>query len=298
MKLLRLFSLIAIASLLPFLVACESDDGGAAGGSGSTRCDKGDTKACACTNGATGTKVCGDDERWEACSCAGSSGADTVGGQDTTGGNQDTTTGQDTTGGTDTSVQVDGGGGGPIIDDECINCVESSCGSELQGCQMDSGCSALLECMYGCADEDCMDACVSANMAGAQGFMPLGECIGEHCDSVCDAEGGSGPCTPDCTNQQCGDDGCDGSCGSCNDGMVCVDGWCQEGGGGDYTDCEGCTMTECASEIMACQNNSDCSGLLMCMQECGSSESCLEMCASEYPGGTTASFYGWMIQPT
>jgi uncharacterized protein YkwD len=35
-----------------------------------------------------------------------------------------------------------------------------------------------------------------------------------------------GPCTPDCTDRSCGDDGCGGSCGSCDDGLSCAAGAC------------------------------------------------------------------------
>ncbi len=31
----------------------------------------------------------------------------------------------------------------------------------------------------------------------------------------------SGPCTPDCTDRTCGDDGCGGSCGTCGPGQLC-----------------------------------------------------------------------------
>ena len=33
----------------------------------------------------------------------------------------------------------------------------------------------------------------------------------------------TGPCFPDCTGRVCGDDGCAGSCGTCDSGMVCDD---------------------------------------------------------------------------
>jgi len=33
--------------------------------------------------------------------------------------------------------------------------------------------------------------------------------------------GGTTPCTPNCAGKQCGDDGCGGSCGTCEDGFFC-----------------------------------------------------------------------------
>ena len=35
-------------------------------------------------------------------------------------------------------------------------------------------------------------------------------------------------CTPDCDGKECGDDGCGGDCGTCNDGNVCTDDQCGE----------------------------------------------------------------------
>jgi formylglycine-generating enzyme required for sulfatase activity len=37
-------------------------------------------------------------------------------------------------------------------------------------------------------------------------------------------------CAPDCTNKQCGDDGCGGSCGECQDELVCFLGQCADEG--------------------------------------------------------------------
>jgi len=34
------------------------------------------------------------------------------------------------------------------------------------------------------------------------------------------------PCVPNCSNKDCGDDGCEGSCGGCDSGQVCKDGSC------------------------------------------------------------------------
>ena len=39
------------------------------------------------------------------------------------------------------------------------------------------------------------------------------------------------PCIPDCTDLECGDDGCGGSCGECSEGQWCKDGRCEGGPG-------------------------------------------------------------------
>ena len=62
-----------------------------------------------------------------------------------------------------------------------------------------------------------------------------------------------GDCTPDCTGKQCGNDGCGGSCGICQEGGTCMDGTCV------------CTENCCTP---------DCSG-----KECGS-DGCGGSCGS------------------
>ncbi len=50
-------------------------------------------------------------------------------------------------------------------------------------------------------------------------------------------------CTPSCTNKDCGDDGCGGSCGTCADGESCKAGKCQAG------PCEpNCTNKDCGDD--------------------------------------------------
>lgn len=55
------------------------------------------------------------------------------------------------------------------------------------------------------------------------------------CDTICESIcGGGGPCAPDCSGRQCGDDGCGGICGSCAEGQVCI-----ESGACCFPDCHG-----------------------------------------------------------
>jgi len=64
------------------------------------------------------------------------------------------------------------------------------------------------------------------------------ECGNEGCDGNCGTcqngqtcENGqciNGPCQPDCAGKDCGNDGCDGSCGTCPEGnFQCVNGSCE-----------------------------------------------------------------------
>ena len=102
------------------------------------------------------------------------------------------------------------------------------------------------------------------------------------------------PCEPDCTNKECGDDGCDGSCGSCTDSQTCVNGTCQDicvpdcagkncGNDGCDGSCGTCTGTDscidgkCVPCIPDCADK-DC-GDDGCDGTCGSC-SCGEVCQS------------------
>ena len=55
-----------------------------------------------------------------------------------------------------------------------------------------------------------------------------GVCGTCHTGEVCDADGlcAVGGCTPSCLGKECGDDGCGGSCGACPPSELCVEGEC------------------------------------------------------------------------
>jgi hypothetical protein len=96
----------------------------------------------------------------------------------------------------------------------CNDC-EAEC-STSNNCEPDCGCPSGLEaCSSGCSDTS-----TDRFNCGACGAV----CVGSR--SVCTNSMCS--CTPDCTGRECGDDGCGGSCGSC-DMSVCdsVDGTCK-----------------------------------------------------------------------
>ena len=45
-------------------------------------------------------------------------------------------------------------------------------------------------------------------------------------NNVCTKEGAC--CQPDCTDKECGDDGCGGNCGTCSDGYICISNHCEK----------------------------------------------------------------------
>jgi hypothetical protein len=74
------------------------------------------------------------------------------------------------------------------------------------------------------------------------------------CDpnEICNA--GVCECVPDCSGKECGDDGCGGSCGTCNDANVCTDDTCDS-----YT-CDYTPNTDPCNDNDACTEKDVCSG--------------------------------------
>lgn len=100
-----------------------------------------------------------------------------------------------------------------------------------------------------------------------------GQCVGQMA-TICDPSG-SGPvlpgvdcaaleqlcqegvcvsCQPDCTNKECGGDGCWGECGECASGQVCIEGQCpppgQQCDDGNDTMWDGCTSGELTEFVL------------------------------------------------
>jgi len=80
-------------------------------------------------------------------------------------------------------------------------------------------------------------------------------------------------CTPDCTGLECGDDGCGGSCGTCPQGEDCIDGICV----GCTPDCTGleCGDDGCGGSCGTCPQGESCVDG-QCVAEGG----------PEFPGGS------------
>ena len=122
----------------------------------------------------------------------------------------------------------------PVLaaDDSCVDV----CGDQAPGdtgCWCDESCFDFGDC---CTDiceacpeyvgvfEQCTDLtnCDDGNCDAA---------VGENCENCAADCGCEDPtvcfdgecCTPDCTDKECGDDGCGGDCGDCGPGMICGD---------------------------------------------------------------------------
>jgi formylglycine-generating enzyme required for sulfatase activity len=93
-----------------------------------------------------------------------------------------------------------------------------------------------------------------------------------------DADGATPPCTPDCDDLDCGDDGCGGSCGACDDGALCTDGQCVV----CTPDCAGrdCGGDGCGGSCGECGDDAACSYWGQCEVTCAGNCSCDVLCGS------------------
>ena len=166
-------------------------------------------------------------------------------------------------------------------------CGGDGCGNACGTCPAGKGCDDAGQCITapshcienpaggcgGCGCEECVCAAdeVCCQSAGADGdgwdFICIYECQADCGGDLC-------PCIPDCTDRQCGSDGCDGTCGTCTGaGQVCTDeGTCcvpsctgkdcgDDGCGGSCGTCEDPLVCE-ANQCVAC--TPQCEG-----KECG-----------------------------
>jgi hypothetical protein len=84
---------------------------------------------------------------------------------------------------------------------------------------IDSGCKD--ECTENvCKDNKTLKSCGDWDNDGCKEYKEV------VCENGC-ANGECTNCIPNCTNKECGDDGCGGSCGSCGDNAVCRIGICE-----------------------------------------------------------------------
>jgi len=190
-------------------------------------------------------------------------------------------------------------GGDPPVDCDygacTADCTGRACGSDGCGgtcgdCPEGQACGADGQCAaggcgsvtyLGCCDGDtpvwCEDGeLVEGDCAGAPcGWVDAQ--TGYYCDGSGEAPGGEPPlacdfgaCTPECGERVCGDDGCGGSCGDCNDGETCTAaGACEPAActpdcGGKACGDDGCGGSCGACEVLqrcdagACEDVLDC----------------------------------------
>ena len=135
------------------------------------------------------------------------------------------------------NCQEYGGFGWPCLGG--FECHSGFCGQGPQAkvCTQECGdgaCPSGWSCEAVPFDGDIVDLCVSDclpectdNECGGNGCgYPCGSCAkGFLCEEDSCVEA---PCEPSCIGKQCGDDGCGGDCGSCDEGFACEGTFCQE----------------------------------------------------------------------
>jgi len=81
-------------------------------------------------------------------------------------------------------------------------------------------------------------------------------------------------CQPQCDGLECGDDGCWGTCGECDEGGFCDEGLCKAQDGcfpWDQTGCGGCACEACVCEMdpYCCESEWDSQCVTECQEDCG-----------------------------
>ena len=133
-------------------------------------------------------------------------------------------------------------------------CGDDGCGGTCGACEGDFGCNDLGACMI-C--EPNVSVCVgnSTSTCNNQGDGYSGvpfDCA--DLPDTPDCEDGACVCSPDCAGKTCGDDGCGGTCGTCDESTeTCLEGQCACAPQCEGLDCgpDGCGTTcgECKSGV-------------------------------------------------
>ena len=118
-----------------------------------------------------------------------------------------------------------------------VSCVEGICLYEVQQfyCVVDDSC---VPSGTENPDNPCEKCNPNENQNGwspAENGVSCGDGLTCHDGNCCDY---------DCDGKVCGDDGCGGVCGNCDDGLLCCEGQCQQCCDGNDVPWDGCTQGE------------------------------------------------------
>jgi hypothetical protein len=142
---------------------------------------------------------------------------------------------------------------------------------------------------------DCEGLCVNTSSDRNHCGTCFRACTAEQTCSDSDCRGG---CVPDCTERECGSDGCGGTCGTCELGSTCsVDGFCIAMCTPPLTECDGeCVDTRtdalhCGGCFRPCAGGAPCMGS-MCVTVPAGGESCSSPTVLPASGTTTFTWTG------
>jgi hypothetical protein len=148
-------------------------------------------------------------------------------------------------------------------------CGDQQCampGENCATCPQDCGCNSPALCYTNtcctpmCSGRECGDD----QCGGSCGVCDLGQfCMDGTCEDLTCAEGMClredlvcvPCCEKDCTGKACGDDGCGGSCGDCDDGNACTDDSC-----GANFKCQHTNHTRGCDDFDPCTTSDTCNG--------------------------------------
>jgi hypothetical protein len=167
----------------------------------------------------------------------------------------------------DPSAAVDGCElGQKCVAGECVSLAPSGWTCSVFAFGSGNGC----DCGCGAPDPDC----------AVPGAFVFGCALGE----VCNAAGTCGACVGSCAGKACGEDGCGGICGVCDDGLACVDGACVDGCLPTPAACAHaeCGEDGCGGDCGTCDALESCIAG-QCVPKPGSS--CFGFCKGDAPAG-------------
>ena len=148
-------------------------------------------------------------------------------------------------------------------------------------------------------DDTCVEDVESENCGSCGGCVPdctEKECGGDGCGGSCgqcpanqSCTGGgkckdSGGCQPECAGKECGDDGCGGTCGQCAPGEACHNGKCKQNQCTPQCQGKQCGPDGCGGQCGQCPAGQFCMGS-HCKKEC--KPDCTgKQCGSDGCGGS------------
>jgi len=153
-----------------------------------------------------------------------------------------------------------------------LNCGDSGCGWNANG---NSGTG-----WYDCNSSADGPAGFPKDCNGGPACTP--QCTDKNCgDDGCDGTCGSckvtetcnaggqcvSNCNPSCANKSCGDDGCGGTCGACESGLSCVDGNCVPAACQPKCQSKVCGDDGCSGSCGSCNENQECNKFGECVEK-------------------------------
>ncbi len=68
---------------------------------------------------------------------------------------------------------------------ECGACTQTQCSWQMENCEANWECGALLSCAAGCGSDSCIESCIYSYIDGADDLMNLLECMDSKCSYAC-----------------------------------------------------------------------------------------------------------------